>query len=96
MVTYRVAFHIGIHDVIRCLAWNQAYIGIPMNKGRQQTMKETLAFVSSPELRPNLDDLAGAISQYGTMAAVRAQELFPDLARGVDLSEYNVERKTSL
>lgn len=89
MCTFHVPVVIGLLDIIHAMVFHHSYKD-ETPTSRRQAMRWTIDFATDVDRYR----LVGAelLEQYGTMCAIRAAELFPDMAIGVDLSMFSVER----
>lgn len=93
MCTYREPIHIGLNEIILSMIHEKAVFGRGPDGGRAVQMRLAIDFVVSRGSWSYYDAVDSEMTeQYGTMCAIRAQELFPELAAGVDLSQYGVVR----
>lgn len=92
MCTFRIPVHIQLTDIINAMIYHHATFGDPLPTNRQQAI--TLALDHFKESGNNAWATVDTESQqrFGTMCAAQAANLFPDLAQGVSLAEYQITR----
>lgn len=96
MCTFTIKVHIEIEDVILALIYNHAVYGESLDLKRQKAMKLTVQFFQDFGTHGWASVNDEMRDGFGTLCAIRAAELFPDLAGGVDLSAWGLTRVTPL
>ena len=93
MCTVRVPIDVGIVEIIEAMIYHRVVYSDPIPTSRQRAMTLAVKHYKERAMHSNpaaLDDEGK--QQMGTMCAIKAAELFPDLAAGVDLAEYSLTR----
>lgn len=90
--TFRVPVHIDLLDIINAMIYRNANFDDDLPTSRQKAMQMALDHFNESGLNARATVNPEATEQVGTMCAIQAAQLFPDLAQGVDLSGYQVTR----
>lgn len=91
MVTIRLPFHVGFEDVVLTLIENCYAYGWDLSTGKIATWQRVKEFMVDYGHHGWAYVGDEARAHYGKVCAARAAELFPELAKGVDLKVWDLE-----